>query len=217
MWHRTGIFYSEPFVTRSRAAGQWLFAMTAALALRKALQRSSIVAVTAATVKELRDRTGAGFKECRDVLEQTGGDIDQAIHILREKGIQAAEKKMSRTAGDGRIEVYMHPGDRQAAMLELNCETDFVARTDDFIALCRELALHIAATNPRYITTEEVPEAEIAESGLSAEKFYEQYVLLAQPYVKDATITIQDKIKENIAKMGENIVVRRFARYEVGG
>lgn len=173
--------------------------------------------VTAAMVKELRDKTGAGFKECRDVLTETGGDITSAITILRERGIEAAVKKMSREAGEGRIEVYMHPGERLAAMVEVNCETDFVARTDGFIALTRELALHIAAINPRYISVDEVPEAEISESGLTADKFHEQFVLLAQPFVKDATMTIQDKIKEAISKVGENIVVRRFVRYEVGG
>jgi elongation factor Ts len=167
-------------------------------------------------VKELRDRTGAGFKECRDVLTETAGDMDKAVDILRERGIEAASKKMSREASDGRIEVYMHPGSRLAAMVEVNCETDFVARTDDFMALSRELALHIAATNPRYINIDDVPAEEIAESGIPAEKFYEQNVLLAQPYVKDATLTIQDKIKEGISRLGENIVVRRFVRFEVG-
>jgi elongation factor Ts len=168
-------------------------------------------------VKELRDRTGAGFKECRDVLQETDGNIDQAIEILRERGIEAAQKKMSREASDGLIEIYIHPGSRLVAMVEVNCETDFVARTDDFRALARELALHIAATNPRYVKVDDVPAEEITESGLPAEKFYEQYVLLTQPFVKDATITIQDKIKESIARLGENILVRRFVRYEVGG
>lgn len=175
------------------------------------------MAVSAEMVKELRDRTGAGFKECRDVLTQTDGNIDKAIEILREKGIQAAEKKQSREAREGRIDVYIHPGERLAAMVELNCETDFVARTPDFIALARELALHIAAVNPRYVTRAEVPPEAIAESGLKEEKFYEEYVLLSQPYIRDATVTIEDKIKEYIARLGENIIVRRFVRYEVGG
>jgi elongation factor Ts len=174
------------------------------------------VAVTAGMVKELRDRTGAGFKDCRDVLTQTDGDMEQSIAILRERGLEAANKKMDRVAGDGRIEVYMHPGERLAAMIEVNCETDFVARTDDFIALTRELALHVAAANPRYVNIEDVPAAEISESGLPEDKFYEQYVLLAQPYVKDATTIVQDKIKSVIARIGENIVVRRFVRFEVG-
>ncbi len=174
------------------------------------------MAVTAEMVKELRERTGAGFKECRDVLVQTSGDVNQAIEILRARGLEAADKKMSRTASEGRIEVYIHPGSRLAAMIELNCETDFVARTDDFIALSRDLALHIAAANPRYVTAEEVPAEQISESGIAAEKFYEEQVLLAQPYVKDPATTIQDKIKAAIARLGENIIVRRFARYEVG-
>lgn len=175
-----------------------------------------IVAVTAQMVKELRERTGAGFKECRDILEQTGGDMDQAIALLREKGIADAGKKAGRTASEGRIEVYVHPGDRLAAMIELNCETDFVARTEDFISLARALALHIAATNPRYIAPDDVPADVIAASGMPAEKYYEAHVLLAQPFVKDPTTTIADMIKYHIAKVGENILVGRFTRYEVG-
>lgn len=172
--------------------------------------------VTAGMVKELRERTGAAFKECKEVLVETNGDIGQAIEILRARGIEDAGKKQHREAREGRIEIYVHPGERLAAMIELNCETDFVARTPDFIGLSRELALHIAATNPRYVTPEEAPAEEIAESGLPPDKFHEQFVLLAQPFVKDATTTIQEKIKEQIARLGENIVVRRFARYEVG-
>ncbi len=175
------------------------------------------MAVTAQMVKELRDRTGAGFKECRDILTDTDGDMDRAIALLRERGIEAAEKKVGREAREGRVAIYTHPGDRLAAMIELNCETDFVARTEDFIKLSRELALHIAATNPSYITTAEVPAEVLNESGLSAEKFYEQHVLLAQPFIKDESLTIEEKIKENIARLGENIVINRFARYEVGG
>lgn len=174
------------------------------------------MAVTTAMVKELRERTGAAFKDCRDVLAQTDGDIDKAIAILRERGIEAAEKKMDRVAGDGRIEVYIHSGERLGAMVEVNCETDFVARTDDFIELAKNLALHIAAVNPKYVTIDDVPEGEVAASGLEPDKFYEQYVLLAQPYVKDATVTIQDYIKAAISKLGENIVVHRFVRFEIG-
>jgi elongation factor Ts len=167
-------------------------------------------------VKELRERTGAGFKECRDILTETNGDMQLAIDRLREKGIEDAGKKLGREAKEGRVEIYVHPGERLAAMVEVNCETDFVARTDDFIKLSRELALHIAATNPIYLRTEEVPEHVIAESGQSAQKFYEQNVLMAQPFIKDETTTIEEKIKQSIAKLGENIVVNRFARYEVG-
>lgn len=174
------------------------------------------MAVTTEMVKELRERTGAGIKECKDTLTQTEGDIEKAIEILREKGLARADKKQSRVANEGIIAIYEHPGSKLVAMVEVNCETDFVARTEDFIQLARELALHVAATNPRYLTTEEVPATEIETSGTSAEKFYEEHVLLAQPFVKSPAVTIQEKIKEGIAKLGENIVVRRFARFEVG-
>ncbi len=175
------------------------------------------MAVTTEMVKELRERTGAGIKECKDTLTQTDGDIDKAIEILRAKGIAGAGKKQSREAKEGRVAIYEHPGSKLVAIVEVNCETDFVARTDDFIALTRDLALHIAATNPRYVTIAEVPEEEVSASGMSAEKFYEEHVLLVQPFVKDANTIIEDKIKEGIAKLGENIVVRRFTRYEIGG
>ena len=173
--------------------------------------------VTAQMVKELRERTGAGIKECKDILSQTGGDIKQAIELLRERGLKVSDKVQGREANEGRIEVYIHPGSRMAAMVEIDCETDFVARTEDFIALAKDLALHIAATNPRYLKVEDVPAAEIAESGETAEKFYEQYVLITQPYINDGSRTIEDKIKETVAKVRENIVVRRFVRYEIGG
>ncbi len=175
------------------------------------------MAVTTEMVKELRERTGAGIKECKDILIETDGDIKKAIEILREKGIQAAAKKQTREAREGRIEVYIHPGSRLVAMVEVNCETDFVARTDDFITFTRELALHIAAASPAYLNTTDVPDAAIEESGQPADKFYEEHVLLAQPYVKDTTRTIEEKMKETIAKVGENVVIRRFTRYEVGG
>jgi len=167
-------------------------------------------------IKELRERTGAGIKECKDILVQTDGDLNKAIEILREKGIEAAAKKQHREAREGRIEVYIHPGSRLAAMVELDCETDFVARTDAFMALSRDLAMHIAAVNPRYVTVGDVPASEVEASGIPAEEFYEQFVLLKQPFVKDGGTTIEDMIKERIARIGENIVVRRFARYEVG-
>ena len=173
--------------------------------------------VTAQMVKELRERTGAGIKECKDILVQTEGNIDKAIEILRERGLKVSDKVQGREALEGRVEIYMHPGNRMAAMVELSCETDFVGRTEDFIALAKDLALHIAALNPRYIRPDEVPEAEIAASGESAEKYYEQVVLLAQPFVKDGSVTIEDKIKAAVAKLRENIVVRRFTRYEIGG
>jgi elongation factor Ts len=174
------------------------------------------VSVPIELVKELRERTGAGVKECRDILSETGGDINKAIEILRDRGIEAAAKKQSREASEGLIGVYVHYGSRIAGLVELNCETDFVARTDGFKELADGLAQHVVALNPQYIKVEEVPEEVIAESGLAPERFYEEQVLLHQAFVKDPSQTIQDKIKEAIARLGENIVVRRFVRYEIG-
>ncbi|GIV98076.1 MAG: elongation factor Ts [Herpetosiphonaceae bacterium] len=166
-------------------------------------------------VKELRERTGAGILECKKILEQTGGDMDKAIAILRERGLEIAAKKAGRVANDGRIEIYMHPGNRVAAMVELNCETDFVARTDDFVALAKDIAMQVAAMNPRYVRPEDVP-AEERESADNPAKFDEEFVLLSQPFVRNPSQTIAQKIQETIAKVGENIVVRRFVRYEIG-
>jgi elongation factor Ts len=168
-------------------------------------------------VKELRERTGAGIKECKDILTQTGGNMNEAIEELRKRGMRVSDKVQGREANEGRIEIYMHPGNRMAAIVELSCETDFVARTEDFIALAKDLALHIAAANPRYIRPDEVPAAEIEASGETPEKYYEQVALLAQTFVKDGSQTIEDKIKATVAKVRENIVVRRFVRYEIGG
>jgi elongation factor Ts len=172
--------------------------------------------ITAQMVKELRERTGAGIKECRDILVQTDGNINQAIEKLREKGLKVSDKVQGRETTEGRIEIYMHPGNRMAALIELACETDFVARTEDFIALSRELALHIAAVNPRYINVEDVP-ADAIPADMKPEKFFEEVVLLKQAYVKDPSQTIEDRIKATVAKIRENVVVRRFVRYEIGG
>ncbi|WP_298816070.1 translation elongation factor Ts [Chloroflexus sp.] len=174
------------------------------------------MAVSIELVKELRERTGAGIKECRDILEQTGGDINKAIEILRERGIEAAAKKATREANEGLIGIYVHYGSRIAAMVELSCETDFVARTAEFGQLANDLAQHIVALNPRFISVNEVTDEMIAESGQSRQAFIEETVLLEQKFIKDPARTIEEKIKEAIAKLGENIVVRRFVRYEVG-
>ncbi|NTU79408.1 MAG: translation elongation factor Ts [Chloroflexales bacterium] len=174
------------------------------------------MAVSIELVKELRERTGAGIKECKDILEQVDGNINKAIEILREKGIEAAAKKATREAKEGLVGVYVHYGSRVAGLIELNCETDFVARTEDFIALANSLAQHVVALNPRFINVDEVTDEAVSESGQTREKFVEENVLLAQPFVKDPSRTIEEKIKEAIAKLGENIVVRRFVRYEVG-
>jgi elongation factor Ts len=174
------------------------------------------VAVAIELVKELRERTGAGIKECKEILEQVDGNINKAIEILRERGIEAAAKKATREAKEGLVGVYVHYGSRVAALVELNCETDFVARTEDFVALANGLAQHVVALNPRFISQDEVTDEVVAESGQTREKFVEENVLLAQPYVKEPSRTIEEKIKEAIAKLGENIVIRRFVRYEIG-
>jgi elongation factor Ts len=167
-------------------------------------------------VKELRERTGAGIKECKDILEQTGGDMKLAIEKLREKGMKVSDKVQGRETTEGRIEIYVHPGNKMATMVEVACETDFVARTEDFITLSKELALHIAAMNPRYIRAEDVP-ADAVPSDMKPEKFYEEVVLMKQAYVKDPSQSIEDRIKAAVAKLRENVVVRRFVRYEIGG
>ena len=172
--------------------------------------------VTAQMVKELRERTGAGIKECKDILAQSDGNMDKAIEMLRERGLKVSDKVKGRDAHEGRIETYVHNGAKMAAMVEINCETDFVARTPDFLELCKNIAMHVAAVNPKYVTTDEVPEAEVAASGLTAAKYYEEVVLLKQPYVRNPSQTIEDMIQAAVAKLRENVVVRRFTRYEIG-
>ena len=194
--------------------------------------------ITAAMVKELRQATSAGVLDCRNALEACAGDFERAVANLREKGLAAAAKRMGRQASDGVVEAYVHPGSRIAVLLELNCETDFVARTGDFKALAHDLALHIAFAAPRYLTREDVLEevieceraiyrARALEEGKPErivgriiegrlEKFYRQVCLMEQPFVKDEDKTVRDLITDAIAKFGENIVLRRFVRYEVG-
>lgn len=176
-----------------------------------------MAAITMEMVKELRERTGAGIKDCKDILTQTDGDMKKAIEALREKGLKVSEKVANREANEGRVEVYVHSGNRLATLVEVNCETDFVGRNGDFIELCRSLALHVAAMNPRYIRADEVPAEVIAESGETPAKYAEQYVLMNQPFVRNASQTIEDLVKETVAKVRENIVIRRFVRYEIGG
>jgi elongation factor Ts len=189
-------------------------------------------------VKELRQETGAGVLDCRKTLEACNGDFEAAVASLREKGLAAAAQRMEREASEGLIETYSHPGNRVAVMLELNCETDFVARTDDFKMLAHDLALHIAFAAPRYITPEDVPEdvieqeraayrAEALEEGKpehildrivegKISKFYKEACLMGQPFVKNEDKTIQELIDDTLAKLGEKIVLRRFVRYELG-
>jgi elongation factor Ts len=175
------------------------------------------MAITMEQVKELRERTGAGILDCKKVLEQANGDVNAALKLLRDRGLEVAKKKEARPTGEGRIETYVHPGNRVVAVVELNCETDFVGRNDAFVQLAKDIAMQIAALNPQYLRKEDVPaEALQGAEVTTPEKYYEEVVLLEQPFVKQPSVTIGQKIQDTIAKTGENIVVRRFARWEVG-
>jgi elongation factor Ts len=168
------------------------------------------VEISTTHIKELRDKTSAGVMECKRALQQAEGNIDRACDILREQGLARAEKKADRVASQGAVEVYVHGGGRIGSMVELNCETDFVARTDEFKALVHDLALQVAATDPRFISSAEIPEAE-------KEKLHQEEVcLLAQPFIKDPSRKISDIVADVSAKMGEKVAVRRFARFELG-
>lgn len=196
------------------------------------------MAITVDQIRELREMTGAGVLDAKKALEAADGDFDQAVRSLREKGLARAEKRSGRDASEGVIEVYSHPGSRVGVMLELNCETDFVAMNEEFQELAHDLALHVAAMRPKYLTREEVPTAELEEemgvlrAQAKAEgkpdnivdkivegrlnKFYAETVILEQPFVKDDSVTVEDLIKNAISKLGENIILRRFVRYELG-
>ena len=196
------------------------------------------MAITTEMVKELRGVTGAGVLEAKKALEQTDGNFDKAVDILREKGAARAFKRADRAAKEGLVELYAHPGNRVGVMLELNCETDFVGRTDGFRELAHNLALHIAAAAPRYLRAEDVPAAEIeretavlkaqaiaegkpeaiAEKMVAGRisKYYEEICLLEQPFVKDEKVKIKEMLTDAIRTTGENIMVRRFVRYQLG-
>ncbi len=194
--------------------------------------------ISATQVKELREATGAGILDCRKALQQAEGNYDKAVAWLREKGLAAAAKKAGRDAKDGIVELYSHGGGRVGVMVEVNCETDFVARTEQFRAFAHDLALQVAAANPRYMDVTDVP-AEVLESERTIarnkakeegkpekmldkiaegrlEKFYQEACLLKQPFVKDESVTITDLLKQTIAAIGENVLIRRFARWELG-
>ncbi len=158
-------------------------------------------------VKELREQSGAGIMECRNALLEVEGDIEKAIQLLKQRSLFMAEKRKERSVSQGLVEAYVHAGGRIGAMVEVNCETDFVARTSEFKELAHNLAMQVAAMEPRFISKEEVPEGDME---------LQTICLLAQPYIKDTTMTVQDVINETIAKVGENIKVSRFARFEVG-
>lgn len=194
--------------------------------------------ITTEMVKELRTATGAGVLECRKALETAGGDFDAAVKILREKGLSAAAKKANREANEGLIGHYIHQGSKVASLIEVNCETDFVARTDEFRALVHELAMQVVAARAQYLRPEDVP-AEIIEqekaiyrTQLADEKkpahvidriiegklakFYEDTCLVEQPFIKDPSLKVKDLVTNSIARLGENIRIRRFARFAVG-
>ena len=194
--------------------------------------------VTAALVKDLRERTGAGMMDCKKALTETEGNLEKAVDLLREKGLAAAAKKAGRVAAEGLVEAYIHGGGRIGVLLEINCETDFVAKTDGFKELARDVAMQIAATNPLYVVKEEVPadkiehEKEILRAQAlnegkpekivekmvegRIEKYYKEVCLLEQPFIKDSDKAVKDLITESIAKIGENISVRRFVRFQLG-
>jgi len=159
-------------------------------------------------IKNLRAQSGAGVMDCRNILVQTEGDIDKALAVLKEKGLAKAQKKAGRVTGQGLVEAYIHTAGRIGAMIEINCETDFVARTDEFKEMAHCLAMQVAALNPQYISEEDMPEG--------TEAVPEEVCLLNQQYIKDPGMTVKDVITETIAKVGENITIGRFTRYELG-
>ena len=196
------------------------------------------MSISAEMVRKLREETGAGMMDCKSALVEAGGDTETARGLLRKKGLAAAAKKAGRAASEGMVGHYIHQGAKVGVILEVNCETDFVAKTDDFQALVRDVAMHIAASSPLYVTKEEVPaeilvkekeiyKAQAAAAGKPAnvqdkiaegklKDYYTQFCLLEQPFVKEPKVTIGQLVQEKIALLKENIVVRRFARFRVG-
>jgi elongation factor Ts len=194
--------------------------------------------INAAQVKELREATGAGIMDCKQALKESGGDVEKATRILREKGLAGAQKKAGRTAADGMIDAYIHLNNRIGVLLEVNCETDFVARNESFRTMVHDIAMHIAAAKPLYVSSQDIPEEaleeerEINRSRALKEgkpekmvdkivegrlkKYFEEVCLLDQPFVKDPEISVGELVQRTIAAVGENILVRRFARFQVG-
>jgi elongation factor Ts len=194
--------------------------------------------INAKQVKELRDLTGAPMGDCKKALEEAKGNIEDAIVVLRKRGMASAQKKAARTTNEGAVGTYIHAGGKIGVLLEVNCESDFVARTDDFQNLLKDIAMHIAATDPRYVRPEDVSiddlerekdvyRAQAAATGKPAPvierivdgkmaKFYEEVCLLEQPFIKDQAVSIKELIAQKVGKLGENITVRRFARFKVG-
>ena len=194
--------------------------------------------VSANAVKDLREKTGAGMMDCKKALAETGGDVQKAIDYLRQKGLAAAAKKADRVAADGAVGAYVHPGGKIGVLVEINCETDFVARTAEFQSLLKDIAMQVAAANPRYLRREEVPAAELdkektiyrqqaLETGKpekvvdkivegKIERFYSEACLLEQAFIKEPDKKVTDILNESIGRLGENIQIRRFSRYHLG-
>jgi elongation factor Ts len=194
--------------------------------------------ISAAQVKELREKTGAPMMDCKQALTEAKGDMDQAVVVLRKKGVSVAAKKATRVTSEGSVASYIHAGGKIGVLVEINCESDFVARTEDFKELVHDIAMHIAASDPKFVRKEDVTSeayerekdifraraiasgkpANIAEKMVEGKmgKFYEEVCLLEQPFIKDQTVSIAQLIAAKIGKLGENIAVRRFARFKVG-
>lgn len=194
--------------------------------------------ITAAAVKELREKTGAGMMDCKKALGETGGDLDKAVDYLRQKGLASAAKKAGRMAADGAVAAYVHPGGKIGVLVEINCETDFVARTAEFQSLLKDIAMQVAAANPRYVRREDVPAGELEreksiyrQQALETrkpanvidkivdgkmERYYSEICLMEQSFIKDPDKKVSDVMNDAVARLGENIQVRRFARYHLG-
>ncbi len=166
-------------------------------------------------IKELREMTSCGVIECKKALEEAQGDFAKAKKILQQRGLEVAAKKSGRAANEGRIEAYIHPGNKIAVLVEINCETDFVARNEDFIQFAKDVAMHIAAMNPKYIKEDDVP-ADFWEGVKDRKTFVKEQCLMNQSFVKDTSKSVQDYLNEIVAKIGENMFVGRFVRYKVG-
>jgi elongation factor Ts len=173
------------------------------------------VQISTEAVKALREETGAGIMDCKRALTEAAGDVEQAKAILRERGLSAALKRGERETAQGLVEAYVHGGGRVGALVEVNCETDFVARTEEFRQLAREIAMQVAAMNPRFISKDDAPAEVVAAEGLTPQRV-EELSLLSQPYIRDDSRTILQLITEVVAKTGENVRIRRFARFELG-
>jgi elongation factor Ts len=173
------------------------------------------MAISAHLVKELREQTCCGVIDCKKALEESGGDLEKAKKILHKKGLEIAEKKSGRAASQGKIEAYVHHGCKIGVLVEVNCESDFVARNEDFCRFTKDVAMQVAAASPKYLNREDVP-AEVLKKIENKEEFYKAHCLMEQAFIKDPAVTIKDCLTSLVAKIGENIIIRRFVRFQVG-